>query len=251
MKTFKAYVYKEHIESRKQARYILLAVGILLFAILDPVMLKLMPMIIKSQANVEIPANAINTTSALSNYIKDLHQIGFLFILFSFAGTLAGEIKNQKLMIPYSKGAIPREIVLAKVAHYFIAVFLLTVVGFIVNYFNVWYLFGQPQKPIWELFQPLIVINIYYWAYLSLALLLSSLMKKTASIGILVLLFSFFLSIVAQLWIKGKPYFPESLIEAAYQYDAMKAGWSIVVSLAFATIMILASIFRMNKVEVN
>ena len=49
MRTFKAYFEKEIMESIRQYRYLVLAVGIIVFAILDPLMLKLLPKILANQ----------------------------------------------------------------------------------------------------------------------------------------------------------------------------------------------------------
>lgn len=251
MKTFKAYIYKEHIEAIKQSRYIILAAGILLFAILDPIMLKMMPIIIQSQANVEIPNMAIDSSMAISNYIKDLHQIGFIFVIFSFAGTLLGEIRNQRLIFPYSKGAVPSEIIFAKITHYAVTLALLTLVGLLINYFYVWYLFSEPALSLWKIIYPLVAINLYYWVFLSIALLLSSFFKKTSSVGITVLLFSYFVGVVSLIWFAGKDYLPGRLIDSAYNYTFDGTLGIFAISIITISIFIYLSTMRMSRVEVS
>lgn len=251
MKTFKAYIYKEYVESYKQSRYILLAVGLVLFALLDPILLKLLPQILSGQANIEMPENAISPAFALSNYIKDLHQIGFLFVIFSFAGTLLGEVKYQKLVFPLSKGARPNEIVLAKVAHYSLAVAAMMAVGLVLNYFYVWFLFGKPDLEMWKLVYPFVALNLYYWFYLSIALVLSSILKKTSTVGIIILLLSFFVGIIGPFIKAVKDFMPHNLVNSAYSYSFENAGWSVLIAIVLIVSMVYLSILRMNRIEVN
>ena len=65
---------------------IVLGVGILVFAILDPIMLKLLPIFLKGQVVKGVDLSTVFLVTqkmALQNYIKDLFQIGNLFITLS------------------------------------------------------------------------------------------------------------------------------------------------------------------------
>jgi ABC-2 type transport system permease protein len=103
MGTFKAYLKKEIVESIRQYKYIVLLVGILFFAISDPIMMKLLPKILKSQTNGDLSSLfVVSPTIVLQNYIKNLFQLGAMFIVFTAAGSLCDEISTQKLVFPYS-----------------------------------------------------------------------------------------------------------------------------------------------------
>jgi ABC-2 type transport system permease protein len=72
MITFKAYFKKEIMESKRQYKYIILAVGIIAFAILDPVMLKLLPKILENQLQGQGDLNLLIVSTpkaAINNYI--------------------------------------------------------------------------------------------------------------------------------------------------------------------------------------
>ena len=72
MTTFKAYFKKEIMESKRQYKYIILAVGIIAFAIIDPFMLKLLPKILEKQLQGDLSSLFIATPkSAINNYIKE------------------------------------------------------------------------------------------------------------------------------------------------------------------------------------
>ncbi len=71
MTTFKAYFKKEIMESSRQYKYIILAVGIIAFAILDPFMLKILPKILEKQSQGDLSSLFVATPkSAINSYIK-------------------------------------------------------------------------------------------------------------------------------------------------------------------------------------
>ena len=132
MTTFKAYFKKEIMESKRQYKYIILAIGIIVFAIINPVMLKLLPKILGQQLKGDLSSFIVSTPkAAINDYIKSLFQIGTLFIIFTLGSNLNEEINEEKLIFPYSKGSQPAGIVLAKIIHYTIVVTILTFIGFL------------------------------------------------------------------------------------------------------------------------
>jgi ABC-2 type transport system permease protein len=166
----------------------MLAAGIILFAVLDPLMLKLLPSILKNQLSGDLSALFVVTQkSAVQNYIKELNQVGLLFVVFIFSGVLSDEIYNQKLVFPYSKGAKPGSIVLAKFLNYLIIVSILTAIGFFINYYYITILFTKDPIEFTGIFPSITLVCIYYMFTISLTLLLSSLFKRGLAAGIIVL----------------------------------------------------------------
>ncbi len=250
MWTFKAYFKKEFIEAVRQYKYIMLAAGILLFALLDPIMLKLLPDILKSQLPADISALLVTTQkTAVQGYIKDLNQIGLLFVIFIFSGTLSDEIYNQKLVFPYSKGARPESIVLAKFINYSLAVSFFTSIGFLVNYYYVTILFSKDPLDFINLIPSMILVTVYFIFNVSLAMMLSSIFKKGLVSGILALAASLTSSSLAGLKSIGK-FIPYKLVNAANNFSFNDSAVTIIFTLALSTIFISLTIIRMNKVEV-
>lgn len=250
MWTFKAYFKKEFTEAVRQYKYLMLAAGILLFALLDPIMLKLLPDILKSQFPADLSSLFITTQkTAVQGYIKDLNQIGLLSIIFIFSGTLSDEIYNQKLVFPYSKGARPESLVLAKLLNYSLAVGLFTFIGFWVNYYYVTILFSKDPLEPPSLIPSIILMIVYYIFNISLTMLLSSLFKRGLVSGILALAASLTTSTLAGLKSIGK-FIPYKLVSMANQFSFNDAAFTIVFTLALSLILIILAIIRMNKVEV-
>ena len=140
MPTFKAYLKKEIIEAITQYKYIILAASFLFFAISDPIMVKILPEILKSQltqgsGDINALLPPITQLTGMQNYIKNLFQIVTLVIIFTTCSGLSDEITTEKLIFPYSKGGLPNGIIFAKLTNYTVALTIFTFMGFLINYF--------------------------------------------------------------------------------------------------------------------
>lgn len=250
MRTFNSYFKKEIMESLRQYRYITLGIGILIFAILDPLMLKLLPNILKNQIPGDISSLFNITPSyAIANYIKDLVNIGNLFIIFTLGGILSEEIYGQKLVFPYSIGSKPAGIVLAKIIHYTLAVTIFTFLGFLIAYYYIGILISGDMPTLTSVMKSATLLSFYFAYNVVLVVLLSSLVKKGVGASLIVLLSNFVGMGAVKLEGIGK-FMPYKLIEKAniMSFD----GTRIPVSFIFivSVILILITILRMNKVEV-
>lgn len=250
MWTFKAYFKKEILESVRQYKYIMLAAGIILFAVLDPLMLKLLPSILKNQLPGDLSELLIVTQkSAVQSYIKQLNQIGLLFVVFIFSGVLSDEIYNQKLVFPYSKGARPESIVLAKFLNYLIIICILTAIGFFINYYYITILFTKDPIEFAGILPSIILVCLYYMFTISLTLLLSSLFKRGLIAGIIVLAANIFIAALAGVNSISK-FLPYNLISKANNFSFVESGFTIAFTGVLSLIFILLAVVRMNKVEV-
>lgn len=250
MGTFKAYFKKEIVESIRQYKYIILAAGLLLFAVLDPLMLNALPSLMKSKIPPEMAALFVTTQkSAVQDYIKNIYQIGSLFVIFSYCGTLAEEIYSYKLVFPYSKGSIPSGIVMAKFLHYSLAVVIFTFIGFMVNYYYICILFSKDQISFSSVMHSASLISLYLLFNIALVTLFSSIVKKGLIAGVIVLAISY-LSPTLMLIKDIKEYVPYYLIEKASSFAFDNILATIGVITAATVIMLILSILRMNKVEV-
>ncbi|BCS80872.1 ABC transporter permease [Anaerocellum diazotrophicum] len=252
MMTFKAYLKKEFIEGIRQYKYIALATGIILFSILDPVMLKLLPSFISNK----IPANIINQLfefkpkDALANYIKDLFQIGTLFIIFTAAGSINEEIYSQKIVFPFSKGANKSQIVLAKYLHFEIAICLLLLVGLFFNQYYANLLFEGQKITVSDIVPVYFLLCIYYLFVISLTLLLSSFTKKNISAGILACTASYSTALFSQ-FEKLKKFSPYNLILLTSNFGSQDVKTTLVTTILLTLIFLVTTVFRFNSLEVN
>lgn len=252
MSTFKAYFKKEVIEGIRQYKYIVIATGIILFAILDPLMLKLLPSFLQDK----IPTNLINTLfafqakEAVKNYMKDLFQIGLLFVVFSVAGSINEEIYSYKIVFPYSKGANPVEIVLAKLCYWTITVCLFLFVGFYLNYYYANILFKGQRVVFSDLMTVYFLFCLYYLFVISLTLLFSSITKKNITAGFLSIIVNYSTAVFYQFKSLSK-FTPYNLISLANAFSLKNGKLTVCFVIFLCIVVILITIRKMNNMELK
>jgi ABC-2 type transport system permease protein len=250
MTTFKAYFKKEIMESSRQYKYIILAIGIIAFAILDPFMLKILPKILEKQLQGDLRSLFVATPkSAIISYINHLFQIGNLFIIFTLASSLSDEINGEKLVFPYSKGSRPSSIVIAKITFYTILVTILTFVGFLTCYYYGSFLFKGEKTSFSGIINSSILMSVYFFFNITLVTLFSSLVKKGVTAGFITLIITFLSSTLVNSHVIGK-FIPYKLVLGANLFTLESYSYTIIFTVIFSLIFIILTIFRMNKVEV-
>lgn len=251
MDTFTAYFKKEVLESSRQYRYLVLGIGIIMFAVLDPVMLKLLPSMMKGQLPVDISSLFVITQRySMQNYVKDLFQVGNLFVTLSLMGVLSDEAAGGRLVFPYSKGARPWGIVLAKFIHYSAVIALFIFAGFALNYYYASILFkGDYVTAVQDVNSALFIV-LYYVFNVSLIIFLSSLFKKSLIAGISALAVSYFMPLLSNIdW--AEKFIPYTLIKTASAFKA--PGESILITVLSSVILIIilngAAIYKLNHTD--
>lgn len=250
MGTFKAYFKKEILESIRQYRYIVLLVGIIFFAISDPILMKLLPKILKSQASADLSSLfSVTPKVVLQSYIKDLFQIGSMFIVFTASGSLSDEIARQKLVFAYSKGGRPAGIVLSKILHLGITITLITFLGFLVNYYYTNILIKGDTVPVGTLMLCTGLITLYYFFNVCLAVFFSSFIKKGIAAGFLVLGLAYFSALLNG--IEGiQNFIPYRLVYNASSFISTDITKTVIIITLYCIVLISLTIYRMSKVEV-
>ena len=253
MSTFKAYLRKEILESSRQYRYIILAIGIIFFAISGPIMLKLLPSLMENQfqGNPELLALLFTTTRkvAMQGFIKDIFQIGTLVVVFTLCGILSDELTNQKFVFPYAKGGSPTAIVLSKVIHYSIIITAIIFVGFAANYYYSNLLFINEDVTFRNVLSSAAIVSLYYVFLIMLTIFFSSIVKKGIVAGIIVLGISYFTIILND--VKGiGEFLPYKLIDNARLFDGTVNTTSVIVVTLYCIVLGLLTVYRMSKVEV-
>jgi ABC-2 type transport system permease protein len=250
MKTFKAYFKKEILESIRQYRYLILAIGILLFAIMDPIMLKLLPVIMKSQIPADLSSLMVFTPkTAAQNYIKDLYQVGLMFVIFALSGTLSDEISNGKLIFPYSMGGRPSGIVLAKVLHNISTTAILTFIGFSLNYYYICILFTGEALSYNQILISAFLTIVFYSFAITLVTLFSSIFKKGIISGAITISIIYLTSTLANFKSLGK-FIPYKLIAGANTFSFKSMEFPVIFTVIECIIFAVITIQRMKKVEV-
>lgn len=250
MNTFKAYIKKEILEAFRQYKYLVIAIGILIFAVSDPIMLKAMPLILKSQPGITINAEQYMTIQySLQEFINNLYQIGVMFVVFTACSSLGEEIAQQKLVFPFSKGASPLFIVLSKFINYSIAVLVLTTGGIFVNYYYSSILFKSSSISMRNLFTVSILLSLYYIFNIALVLFFSSVIKKGLPAGIITIIIGYAGAAVIKIP-QVEKYLPYKLINDCSALNFNNSTFTIIFTCILTAIFLSAAVYRMNHVEV-
>ena len=254
MKTFKAYFKKEMLESIRTYKYLILFSGIVFWAILNPLMIKLFTLLLRNYlpADLSFLFSAYTLDTAFQDFMGDIFQIGTLFIILSIMGLVSNEVYYKRLVFPYSRGAEPVGIILAKYIHYTLTVSILMLVAFLTNYFYVKQLFEGGILSIEIVIKSSLLFILYYAVLLSILILLSSLFKRGLIAGITVVVLGYSLSIFNQ-FKSIRAYFLNYLLfkaaDLGYVFDNSLIP-IVIISFCIIIIAIFFSILRMKKIDI-
>jgi len=250
MNTFKAYIKKEILESLREYKYLIITLGIIIFAISGPVMVKLMPIILKSQPGIAISSDKfMNIQYCLQSFISSLYQISIMFIVFTVCTSIGEEITLQKLVFPYSKGASPMFIVISKFINYSIPVLLVTTAGIFINHYYSSILFVNLDVETGKLFIVSLLVSLYFIFNISLVLFLSSLIKKSLPAGILTLVIGYVSAAFIKIPQLGK-FVPYKLISDSSALTFKETTFTAFFTVVLIVTFIIATVYRMNHIEV-
>lgn len=256
MYSFKAYILKEIQEGIRTHKFLIIAIGILFFAIADPVILKLTPMILESQFGALDPgmlkAMDLSRKGALIQYAGDLFQLGTLITAFTLAGLISSERSNKTLTIPASMGCKIQAVVAGKITVYGLYCMIMTTVGMLAVYYYGGIIFGVSDGlGMLYAIKAGLLYGVFFVAMLSILLFFSSILKKGFMAGLLTMLLVYLLSATGPLFGIEK-YLPTGLITSAGSFNGA-AGTDIYTSL-ICTVLIIAfmnflAVIRLKRVE--
>ncbi|MBM3701380.1 MAG: ABC transporter permease [Actinobacteria bacterium] len=254
MRSFKAYFKKEILESVRGNKYLILFVGTIFWALMDPLMLKLLPLILKNYlpADLIVLFSTFNRDTAFQTFLNDLFQIGTIIIALTLMGLLSNEVSLKKLVFPYSRGASPAGVVLAKYIHYTITISLFILIAFLTNYFYINRLFTGGMLSIEIALKSSLLYILYYSVLLSILLYFSSLFKRGLIAGISVLVLGYSLSIFNQ-FETIRVYLPNYLLfkaaDIGHIFDNSLIP-TVIISFCIIILLVFFSILRMKKIDV-
>jgi hypothetical protein len=254
MGSFKAYFIKEIKESIRNHKYLILAVGFIFWALLDPLMLKLLPLLLKNYMPVDVSVlfSTFTLDTAFQTFLKDMFQIGSLFIIFTLMGIVSNEVYSKNLVFPYSRGLKPEGMIIAKYIHYLITISLFILVAFLTNYLYIVKLFSGGFLSISDVFESSLLYMLYFAVLLSFLLYLSSLFKRSIIPGITTLVLAYSLSILNQ-FKTIRSYFPNYLLLKAADikniFDSSLIP-TVIISFCLIILLVYLSILHMKKIDI-
>lgn len=259
MKSFKAYIKKEIIEGIRSYRFLILLLVMVIFAILDPLMLKLLPVLLKNQVPEGVTELfKITQTFAVQNYIKDISQLINIVIILTLAGLLVDERNNKTLVFQYSKGVSVTGMIIGKNTVYTVALPISIFIGFCVNYYYSSVLFIEEPVAIASILKIAGLFSVYYIFIVSLVIFLGSFSQRKLFVGIGSLAIVFTLSALGSINVI-KHYLPSNLLSLAGRIlgespastvDNGPILITIGAVILYICIFNILAIYRMNKVEI-
>lgn len=253
MRTFKAYFKKEIIESIRHHRYLVLFFGFVLFSIMDPIIVKLMPMLLKGQIPEELINQIVfNPIDGANNYMKDVFQFTNIIVIMSLMGIINDEITTQKFGFPWSKGAKAEGVVLAKFFHYSIVIFFSAIVGFVVNTYYINFLFEGDKVSYWTMLQSALLFTQYFVFTIAFLFFLSSMFKRGVGAAIIVLLFNYFTPMFINI-LSWTQWIPHTLVIQANLKNPLNPNiisQTFFITSVYIIILIALTIRRVRRVEI-
>lgn len=251
--SFRAFIKKELMEGIRTQKFLVLAIGILFFSIADPVLLKFMPEILKSQAQGIDFSSFINLTQtgALVNYTKSLYQIGTFIIAFSLMGIIGAEISNKTLTIPMSMGCRVRGILIGKLLVYGGYLVVLTLTGLTIAYIYSGQIFSPDPISYLSIIKAGLLYAIFYIFIVSILMLMNSLVEKPYIAGIVALLISYGMPLLGNINGLGK-YIPNALITEANRFNMEFTSELLITLICTLVIIITINIItglRLKKIS--
>jgi len=180
--TFFASLHKEILALIRTYRLLMMAVVLVFFGLLSPLLAKLTPELIRLVPGGEdlvalIPEPAM--VDAVTQYVKNMTQFGLLLALLMTMGAVAQEKERGTAVLMLVK-PLPRSVfLLAKFAALALAFMLCLAVAGLGGYYYTLILFGAPDAWGW------VVLNLLLWLYVlvivALTLLASVLARSQAA----------------------------------------------------------------------
>ncbi|MHC5269583.1 ABC transporter permease subunit [Enterococcus sp. LJL98] len=204
-----AFTKKEWLETWRTRRLLLLLVIFIAFGIMNPLVAKLTPEIMRLSFGEEFPVLTPTAFDSWTQFYKNISQIGIYLFAIIFSGTVSQEM-NQGTFINLVTKGMRRSLILASKALVLYAQwFLALVVSFGITYgYTVFYFPDKASPHPWVAFFPVLLFGIFF---MNLILLTSTIARSQFEgllLTILVLLFGYLLAWFDQL----KEWHPFSLI---------------------------------------
>jgi len=217
---------KDFKDGLRNYRFLIIIAGFMFFALLTPIMNKLiLPEILKSQfpgmGEEAMSSMLVNTqVENIRGYMGDIFEIGMIIVAFTFCGSIAMEIKEYTLILPVCSGKKYSEVILSKMIIFGAALVLVSIVALLSNYLYSGILFGFETNGIMPILKAGLLQGLYMTFILSLLVLLGTFFRNQIVVGLVTLVTAYALRIVGNL-LDINAFTPTGLLSEA---DKLTAG---------------------------
>ena len=149
MKNLYYFTKKELVESWRTSRLLLLIIIFLIFGLMNPLLAKLTPEIVKMTIGAAMAKTIPDPTSldSWTQFYKNLTQIGLIVIALVFSGTVSNEISKGTLINLVTKGLRRWSVIVGKMISLILQWTLCLLLTFLVTWGYTAYYFPDNKSP--------------------------------------------------------------------------------------------------------
>jgi hypothetical protein len=252
-------IIKELRYALRSGRALILFASFLFFALLTPVMLKVvLPMVLSGQlAGEALQEGVIGLTDmtqldCIRNYMDDVLQIGTIIIAFTLCGLTASEIRDDTWVLPLCAGKRFGRMVGAKLLVFGVLMLLIPIITLLVDYGYSGFLFGFEIGIIAILYGGLLQ-GIYVLFLLSCLIMWGVILKRPIPARFLTLVTAFGIHFISSLLRFGKWTPSGLLVEAQKLMPSVTSSLliPIAVTVLLIVFMTVLTLSRLRQLELN
>lgn len=254
MKNLYFFTKKELFECWRTNRLLILGIIFLIFGLMNPLLAKLTPEIVKMTIGAEMAKTIPDPTSVDSwtQFFKNITQMGLIVIALMFSGTVSNEINKGTLINLVTKGLRRWSIIIGKTISLTLQWSFYLLLTFLVTWGYTRYYFPDDKSP--YLLQA--VFPLWLFGLLLLGLLIfSSTLARNNYEGLILTGGVVMVLILINLFDKAKYYNPISLVsknldilQKASVFNDYLPGMIISVLLFFILLILSVLVFNKKKI---
>ena len=250
---------KDFRDGIRNYRFLIIFAGFMFFALLTPIMNKLvLPELLKSQfpGMGEEALNSMLVTTQIENirgYMGDIFEIGMIIVAFTFCGAIAMELKEYTLILPVCSGKRYSEIILSKILVFGLSLIIVTTAAIFSNYLYSGILFGFEINGVLPVLKAGLLQGLYMIFILSVLVFLGTLLRNQIIVGLLTLIIAYFSRLFGNL-LDINEFTPSGLlIEAEKLTTGSEPGLYICVAitLGITALLTMAAIAKLRKTDLT
>lgn len=252
MKVFYAFCQKEQLETHRTKKIWLLLVIFSFFGLMNPLVAKLMPDILKMSFGENVPIPTPTSLDSWTQFYKNISQIGIYLFAIIFSGIVSQEIAKGTLITLTTKGLKRGTVILSKwfvlCGQWLLSIF----VYFGITYGYTLYYFPDQNSPHpWLAVAPLVIFGLFF----SSVIVFTSVLANNQFEGLILTVLVMVVGYLANLFEAVKNWNPISLIGQNLAILQDKSIWSdlwpsLVLTSILAVILLFGAIliFKNKKI---
>lgn len=252
MKGFYAFCQKEQLETRRTKKVWLLLVIFSLFGLMNPLVAKLTPDILKMSFGESVPIPTPTSLDSWTQFYKNISQIGIYLFAIIFSGIVSQEIAKGTLIPLTTKGLKRGTVILSKWVVLYVQWLLSILVCFGITYGYTLYYFPDQNSPHpWLAVAPFVIFGLFF----SSVIVFTSVLANNQFEGLILTILVMVVGYLVNLFEAAKNWNPISLIGQNLAILQDKSVWfdlwpSLVLTSILAVILLLGaiSIFKNKKI---